>query len=172
MPQDYAEAAKLMRQAAGQGHAEAEATLGAMYQLGRGVPQDYGQAAAWFRKSAAQGCSAAQRFLGTLLSEGHQGVPKDNAEAKMWFRRAAEQGDAAAQVDLAAAYQAGSGVPRDLSEGYFWYKVASAGKVKGLTQEDLSALLNLAASSLTPEALSRAQGRAQDWIAEHPTEPK
>lgn len=173
VPQDYAEAAKLMRQAADQGHAEAEATLGAMYQLGKGVPQDYGQAAAWFRWSAEQGLPTAQRFLGTLLSEGHQGVPKDDTEAAIWFRRAAEQGDAVAQFDLAAAYQMGSGVPRDLSEAYFWYKVASAGNLQGLTtKEDFSAVLNSAASSLTPEALSRAQGRAQEWIAEHPIEPK
>ncbi len=173
VPQDYSEAAKWLLKSADKGHAEAQATLGALYQLGRGVRQDYGQAAAWFRKSAEQGCPTAQRFLGTLLSEGHQGVPKDDAEAAMWFRRAAEQGDAAAEVDLASAYQTGSGVPKDLSEAYFWYRVASAGDLKGLlTEKDFSALLNLAASSLTPEALSRAQGRAQEWIAEHPTEPK
>ncbi len=174
VPQDYIEAAKWLLKSADKGHAEAQATLGALYQLGRGVPQDYGQAAAWFRKSAEQGSPNGQLFLGTLLSEGHQGVPKDDTEAAMWFRRAAEQGNAVAQADLAAAYQAGIGVPRDLSEAYFWYKVASsAGKVKGLlTEEDFSALLNLAATSLTPEALSRAQGRAQEWIAEHPVEPK
>jgi TPR repeat protein len=171
VPQDYAEAAKLMRQAADQGHAEAQATLGALYQSGRGVLQDYGQAAAWFRKSAEQGFPFGQLFLGVLLSEGHQGVPKDDIEAAMWFRRAAEQGNALAQVWLADAYHAGRGVPQDWSEAYFWYKVASSvGKVKGLlTEEDFSILLNLAASSLTPEELSRAQGRAQKWIAEHPS---
>ena len=171
VPQDYAEAAKLMRQAADQGHAEAQATLGALYQSGRGVLQDYGQAAAWFRKSAEQGFPFGQLFLGVLLSEGHQGVPKDDTEAAMWFRRAAEQGNALAQVWLADAYHAGRGVPQDWSEAYFWYKVASSvGKVKGLlTEEDFSILLNLAASSLTPEELSRAQGRAQKWIAEHPS---
>jgi hypothetical protein len=157
-----------MRQAADQGHAEAQATLGALYQLGKGVPQDYAQAAVWYRKSAEQGCPFAQRAFGVLLSEG-RGVPKDGAEAVMWFRLAAEQGEASAQVNLGAAYQMGGFVPRDFSECYFWYKVASAGRVNGVTEEDMAALLKFAASKLSPEALSRAQERARKWLAEHPT---
>jgi hypothetical protein len=168
VPQDYTEAARLMRQAADQGHAEAQATLGALYQLGKGVPQDYAQAAVWYRKSAEQGCPFAQRAFGVLLSEG-RGVPKDGAEAVMWFRLAAEQGEASAQVNLGAAYQMGGFVPRDFSECYFWYKVASAGRVNGVTEEDMAALLKFAASKLSPEALSRAQERARKWLAEHPT---
>jgi TPR repeat protein len=40
VPQDEAEAAKWIQQAADKGHAEAQATLGAMFQHGKGEPQD------------------------------------------------------------------------------------------------------------------------------------
>lgn len=165
--QDYSEAARLLRQAADKGHAEAQATLGAAYQLGRGVPQDYAQAAVWYKKAAEQGFPFAQNVLGTLLTEGN-GVPKDDAEAAKWFRRAAEQGDVSAQFNLGAAYQFGTGVSMDYSESYFWYRVASAGEIKVLTPEQLRKLQDIIATHLTPEALSRAQERAREWISSHP----
>jgi hypothetical protein len=167
--QDYSEAARLLRQAADKGHAEAQATLGAMYELGRGITQDYAQAAAWYTKAAEQGFPFAQNALGRLLSEGN-GVPKDDAEAAKWFRRAAEQGDASAQLNLGTAYQFGTGVPIDYSESYYRYRVASAGEVKGVTPEQLKALLDMVATHLTPEALSRAQERAREWISGHPVD--
>ena len=165
--QDYSEAARLLRQAADKGHAEAQATLGAMYELGKGVTQDYAQAAAWFTKAAEQGFPFAQNALGTLLSEGN-GVPKDDAEAAKWFRRAAEQGDTSAQFNLAAAYQFGTGVPVDYSESYFWYRVASAGQAIAVTPEQLKKIQDIIATHLTPEALSRAQEQAREWISGHP----
>jgi len=165
--QDYSEAARLLRQAADKGHAEAQASLGVMFELGKGVTQDYAQAAAWYTKAAAQGFPFAQNALGTLLSEGN-GVPKGDAEAARWFRRAAEQGDASAQLNLGAAYQFGTGVPIDYSESYYWYRVASADQVKGVSPEQLKALLDIVATHLTPEALSRVQERAREWISGHP----
>jgi len=165
--QDYSEAARLLRQAADKGHAEAQASLGAAYQLGRGVTQDYAQAAAWYKKAAEQGFPFAQNALGTLLSEGN-GVPKDDAEAAKWFRRAAEQGDTSAQFNLGAAYQLGTGVSMDYSESYFWYRVASAGQAIAVTPEQLRKLQDIIATHLTPEALSRAQERAREWISSHP----
>lgn len=165
--QDYSEAARLLRQAADKGHAEAQASLGVMFELGKGVTQDYAQAAAWYTKAAEQGFPFAQNALGTLLSEGN-GVPKGDAEAARWFRRAAEQGDASAQLNLGAAYQFGTGVPIDYSESYYWYRVASADQVKGVSPEQLKALLDIVATHLTPEALSRVQERAREWISGHP----
>jgi S1-C subfamily serine protease len=169
VPQDYAEAAKWIQQAADKGHAEAQATLGGMFLLGKGEPQDYAQAAEWLRKAAEQGFLVAQLALGHLLSEG-QGVPKNDAEAVMWWHRAAEQGNATAQINLAAAYQLGTGVRTDNSEAYFWYKVASAGEIKDVTPQELAEVLKTIGSKLSPEALSGADQRARKWLADHPAD--
>ncbi|UCE77233.1 MAG: sel1 repeat family protein, partial [Gammaproteobacteria bacterium] len=45
---DFAQAAALFRQLAGQGHTEAQYQLAALYRAGRGVPQDHAQAAGWY----------------------------------------------------------------------------------------------------------------------------
>ena len=50
---DDAEAVTWYRKAAEQGPALAQASLGEMYKLGRGVPQDTAEAAAWYCKAAA-----------------------------------------------------------------------------------------------------------------------
>jgi len=105
--------------------------------------------------------------LGILFTQG-QGVPKDDAAAAKYFRIAAEQGYPPAQLDLAVTYQNGNGVPQDFSECYFWLKVASTGKIDGVTQEDMRTMLSTTAGHLTPAALSSVQQRARKWLAEHP----
>jgi TPR repeat protein len=60
---DYAEAARLYRLAADQGHAPAQYFLGFMFQYGKGVAQDTAEAIRWYRLSAAQGYSSAQTRL-------------------------------------------------------------------------------------------------------------
>ena len=53
--QDYTEAVKWYRKAAGQGLAEAQFNLANMLAKGEGVPQDYAEAVKWYRKAAGQG---------------------------------------------------------------------------------------------------------------------
>ena len=55
VPQDDAEAVAWYRQAAEQGHTEAQFNLGFMYATGRGVSRDLVEAAAWWFKAATQG---------------------------------------------------------------------------------------------------------------------
>jgi len=52
---DYTQAAAWFRQAAEQGHAGAQFSLGLMYDNGWGVPEDDAEAAFWYRKAAEQG---------------------------------------------------------------------------------------------------------------------
>ena len=92
MPQDYAEAVRWYRKAADQGNADAQFSLGYMYDNGQGVPQDYAEAARWYRKAADQGDADAQFNLGYMYDKG-QGVPQDYAEAARWYRKAADQGE-------------------------------------------------------------------------------
>jgi hypothetical protein len=60
VPQDDAEAARLYRLAAEQGHENAQYRLGWMYTDGKGVPQDDVLAYMWSNLAAAQGNANAQ----------------------------------------------------------------------------------------------------------------
>jgi TPR repeat protein len=61
--QDYAEAVRLYRLAAAQGHAVAQMNFGGMFENGRGVAQDRAEAIRWYRLAAAQGLARAQAKL-------------------------------------------------------------------------------------------------------------
>ena len=88
LPTDLVEAARWYRAAAEQGVAEAQFSLGFMYEAGSGVPKDADLAALWYRRAADQGNADAQHNLGLLYAHG-RGVPKDRAEASRWLERAA-----------------------------------------------------------------------------------
>jgi TPR repeat protein len=97
--QDYAEAVRLFRLAAAQGHADAQYSLGLMFDHGKGVAQDFAEAVRLYSLAAAQGDAHAQVNLGVLFCNG-QGVVQDRAEAIRLFRLAAAQGDANATAFL------------------------------------------------------------------------
>lgn len=63
VPQNYGEALRWYRKAAGQGYASAEYNLGNMYYYGRGVTQDQAEAVRWYRKAADHGDEYAQQVL-------------------------------------------------------------------------------------------------------------
>jgi hypothetical protein len=97
---DYAEALRLYRLAAEQGHASAQFQLGFMFEDGQGVAQDSAEASRFYRLAAEQGLASAQFKLGNLCFG--TGVAQDSAEAIRWYRLAAEQGHAEAQRRLDA----------------------------------------------------------------------
>jgi len=101
---------QLTRARAEQGDAEAQNSLGVMYDHGLGVPEDDAEAVTWYRRAAEQGLAVAQFNLGWMYAEG-EGVPRDYVEAMTWFRLAAEQGYAPAQGNLGVMYDNGRGVP-------------------------------------------------------------
>jgi hypothetical protein len=53
VPRDYAQAAAWYRQAAEQGDAEAQGSLGFLYGIGEGMPRDYAEAYFWYGLGAA-----------------------------------------------------------------------------------------------------------------------
>ena len=59
---------KWWRQAAEQGHAEAQYNLGVCYEKGEGVAQDSSEAVKWFRQAAEQGVAEAQFWLGVAIT--------------------------------------------------------------------------------------------------------
>jgi TPR repeat protein len=82
--QDYAAAVATLSPLAQNGDPAAQAYMGYLYTLGRGVPQDYTQAAIWYRRAADQGHSGAQYELGLLYDKG-QGVPVNVIQAEKWL---------------------------------------------------------------------------------------
>jgi hypothetical protein len=63
---DYAEAVRLYRLAAAQGHALAQNSLGLMFHNGHGVAPDRAKTIRWFRLAAVQGHATAIRSLKKL----------------------------------------------------------------------------------------------------------
>ena len=89
---------------ASQGNAEAQYTLGTMYELGEGVAEDDAEAFKWFSLAASHGYAKAQNNLGYMYDLG-EGIAQDNLRAYMWKDLAAAQGeiDAAKQRDALAS---------------------------------------------------------------------
>ncbi len=124
VPQDYQEAVKWHKLAAGQGDSDAQLYLGIMYWSGMGVPLDDEEAVKWYRLSADQGHRDAQFLLGTMYSSGN-GVSQNHSEAARWFRMSADQGMSDAQFRLGVMYSRGHGVPRDYEEAVRWYRLSA-----------------------------------------------
>jgi uncharacterized protein len=157
VPQNYQEAVRWYRRAADKGLVDAQFQIGLMYAKGQGVAQDYAEALKWYRKAVDQGNVGAQINLGNMYANG-QGVPQDYAEAVKWYRKAADQGGATAQFNLGLMYGKGQGVPQNHTEAYLWFSLSAAQGV-----EKASNNRDLAARSLTPAQLIRAQERASQW---------
>ena len=115
------QAFELCRQSAEQGNAEAQNSLGFMFQTGKGVLQDYKKAVEWYKKSAEQGNAEAQNNLGFMYSEGY-GVLQDYKLAAEWIQKSAEQGNATGQLSLGNLYFFGHGVEIDHSKSAEWWK--------------------------------------------------
>ena len=101
--QDEAEEFATLKKAAAEGDADAQNSLGVMYQTGRSVPRSNAKAAEWYQKAAKQGHAKAQNNLATMYDEG-QGVPRDARKAIEWYQKAAEQGFVIAQANLGVIY--------------------------------------------------------------------
>ena len=90
---DFKGAVKHYRNAAEQGDADAQNSLGFIFRMGLGLgePDDFAEAVKWYRKAAEQGHVEAQAGLGIMYKNG-LGVPEDYAEAIKWFGKAIDQG--------------------------------------------------------------------------------
>lgn len=87
------EAIRLLRQAAEQGHVDAQIKLGEAYFFGKGIGKDKNEAIKWYSKATEQGSADAQYKLGWCYYEGTQ-IAKDEDEAIKWWTKAKEQGHA------------------------------------------------------------------------------
>ncbi len=70
------------------GDFDAQFSVGAAYEYGRGVKKDLKQAFYWYKKAASNGHHRAQFKVGEFYERGIGGVKKDLRNAKIWYRLA------------------------------------------------------------------------------------
>ena len=149
---DYRTALKELKPLAEQGNPEAQALLGLMYNLGRGVPFDVGQAMKWFKAAADQGNAEGQCRLGSLY------LRTDTAQGLRLLKLSAEQGFADAYLMLGLAYMNLKDAPLDLVQADMWLQLAAAGG------DPLAAKQGARAEGqMTPDHVARARLLAAAW---------
>jgi len=122
------------------------------------LKKDYQTALREWRLAAEQGYAEAQLWLGVMHEKG-QGVIQDYQTAVKWYRLAAEQGKASAQFNLGLMYSLGQSVPQDYVYAHMWINVAGSQGNKGAAKAR-----ELAAKSMTPSQIERAQDLARECV--------
>ena len=89
---DYRRAFLLNRPLAAAGSAEAQNSLGYLYEKGLGTKQNYERALDYYRRAARNGHRSAQ-FNTAVLYENGLGSARNREQARFWYERAAAQGD-------------------------------------------------------------------------------
>jgi len=100
------------REVAEAGDIQAQADIGALYLIGKGVPKDYEKAQEWLQKAATESHPDACYNLAYIYDAGLLGN-RNVANAILWYERAAAYGHVKAKFNLALLYRAGKGVARN-----------------------------------------------------------
>lgn len=120
-----------IREAATEGNAAAQYTLGARLISGLGLAADPVEGLQWLERAAAQDNAGALRDLGHHYSEGRH-VPEDLARAFDYYRRAADLGSPRAAYETGDCYRAGRGVEADaVAAARYFRRAAEGGNVFG-----------------------------------------
>ena len=119
------EARSMLREAADQGHLEAQAHVGDMYSFGCGVEKDDRLAFLYTKKAAQQGDAVCQHNTGVNYKNG-LGCEQSYERAAEWFGKAARQGHAGAHAGLGALYCNGYGVPQSFERAVELFKQSVA----------------------------------------------
>ena len=120
-------AKKYYKKAAKLGNAEAQQSLGWLYESA--TEPDYRRARKWYARAAAQ-CRRDATFAIVRLGSLHEhglGGKKDVQAALKYYRRAAKLGDADAQNAIGFLYDTGRGVRQSYKRALKWYARAAAG---------------------------------------------
>lgn len=106
----YEQSLEIYSLLADKGNAEAQFSLGVIYDTGDcGLSKDAVVAAGWYEKAALQGHAAAQNYLAWFHAEGEGGLTKDKKKAVEWYKKAVVQGHRLAQYNLSRYYLEGEG---------------------------------------------------------------
>ena len=149
-------AEKYYRRAAKLGHAEAQESLGCLYEFAE--KPDYRRARKWYTRALKQHSSdtpdAAYR-LGYLYEKG-LGGKKDIQTACRLYRYAAKNGHADAQRALGYCYEKGLGLPENHAKARKWYARAAL-------QADATACNNLGFLYYNGKGVRRSKSLAKKW---------
>lgn len=125
--EDYVTAARLLEEAAEEGHREAAYNLAICYHYGYGVEKDLKTAYQLYLRSALQGYGKGLNLVGDFYAEG-LGVRQSWREAIKWYLDAAASDDPTAagyaEWKLAGILERGNGVEQDLPGAIEWYEKA------------------------------------------------
>lgn len=117
---DYIKAVYWYQKSAYQGNADAQSSLGFMYQHGYGVANDSQKAFYWYQKAADQGDANAQNALANVFNKAG-----NYKNAFYWYQKSAYQGNSDAQSSLGNMYLHGMGITKDESKAVYWYQKAA-----------------------------------------------
>lgn len=132
---EYSKAAASFKAASNQGHSDAQALLGRLYQDGQGVEKDYEKAYELYKKSSDQGSAQGQTLLGHMYRYGIF-VNKDYDRALDLYTKAANQGYVNAINQIGFMYISRGYGMQDHNEAEKWY-LKSANKGDALAQYQL-----------------------------------
>jgi hypothetical protein len=138
---DREKAERWFLKAAEQGLAEAQYSLGVLYNHAilfkksfDEKAQTWGKIEYWWLKAAEQDNTYAQYMLGVNYDNSnkdyHSVIIKDDEKAVCYFTKAAGKGHANAQLDLGSCYMDGRGVEKDWEKAKFWFGKAAEQKNK------------------------------------------
>ncbi len=151
---EYDKAIPLFLEAAKQGHADAQLTLGVYYNNGTGLTTNFAKSSYWYRKAAEQGNRGAQLYLAMHYRTG-KGVEKSLKDALFWCEKSANQGDISAQHYLGVLYEE----QNNYSLAYKWYTLS----VKQ-GHEDAKARLEKLKIKMNPEQISEGERLVKEWF--------
>lgn len=121
---DYESALAAFRQAAEQGHAEAQFLCGQMYRRGIAAESDDKTALLWYKRAAKQGHMGGQLACALCFEEG-RGAEMDLKRALYWYELAAKQGSVDAQLKCGCMYYGGRAETRNPKKARRWLEAAA-----------------------------------------------
>ena len=119
------EARAMLREAADQGHMEAQIYCGNMYDFGDGVAKDEQLALMYYEKAARQGHSHSQFNAGFFYRDG-RGCEQSYERAAEWYEKAAQQGYASAINELGCLHLNGHHFPRNYERAVELFRKSAA----------------------------------------------
>lgn len=111
-------------EAARQGQAQAQVTLGTIYFKGEDTLLNYQEAYTWYQKAAEQGSAHAMFNIGVMYDNGYY-VEQDSDEAVRWYRKAADLGFPEAMFNLGVMHEYGQYVTQDYEKAHEYYLMAA-----------------------------------------------
>ena len=154
------------KQSAAQGFAEAENSLGSLFQAIVGNTEYSKESIKSFKKAANQGHAGAQNSLAMRYLLGN-GVRKDIPKALQWYEEAGKNGNIHAIHNLGRIYIKGHSVKPDNIQAYKWLDLAryytlysNNKRLKGSIRAEIDQLT----SKMTEQQIADAKTQAQTWL--------